>query len=152
MHEQVVMTSKAVLVVEDSAAQCELLSQALAEHGFDSDIHIEQGVAAAFSYLHHQVEHHTVLPRLILVDLKLTNGSGLDIVHYIRHHDRLHLIPVIILTSSDAHADIQTSYRAGPTPMSSSREPIRSSSCSRATSAGFGWIGIGLPECSRKPH
>ena len=113
MHEQGVMTSKAVLVVEDSAAQCELLSQALAEHGFDSDIHIEQGVAAALSYLHHQVEHHTVLPRLILVDLKLTNGNGLDIVHYIRHHDRLHLIPVIILTSSDAHADIQTSYRAG---------------------------------------
>ena len=113
MHEQVVTTSKAVLVVEDSAAQCELLNQALAEHGFDSDIHIEQGVAAAFSYLHHQIEHHTALPRLILVDLKLTNGSGLDIVHYIRHHDRLHLIPVIILTSSDAHADIQTSYRAG---------------------------------------
>lgn len=113
MHEQVVMTSKAVLVVEDSSAQCELLNQALAEHGFDSDIHIEQGVAAAFSYLHHQIEHHTALPRLILVDLKLTNGSGLDIVHYIRHHDRLHLIPVIILTSSDAHADIQTSYRAG---------------------------------------
>lgn len=113
MHEQVVMTSKAVLVVEDSSAQCELLSQALAEHGFDSDIHIEQGVAAALSYLHHQVEHHTVLPRLILVDLKLTNGNGLDIVHYIRHHDPLHLIPVIILTSSDAHADIQTSYRAG---------------------------------------
>ena len=113
MHEQVVMTSKAVLVVEDSSAQCELLNQALAEHGFDSDIHVEQGVAAAFSYLHHQIEHHTALPRLILVDLKLTNGSGLDIVHYIRHHDRLHLIPVIILTSSDAHADIQTSYRAG---------------------------------------
>jgi len=113
VHEQVVMTSKAVLVVEDSSAQCELLNQALAEHGFDSDIHIEQGVAAAFSYLHHQIEHHTALPRLILVDLKLTNGSGLDIVHYIRHHDRLHLIPVIILTSSDAHADIQTSYRAG---------------------------------------
>ena len=113
MHEQVVITSKAVLVVEDSSAQCELLSQALAEHGFDSDIHIEQGVAAALSYLHHQVEHHTVLPRLIFVDLKLTNGSGLDIVHYIRHHDPLHLIPVIILTSSDAHADIQTSYRAG---------------------------------------
>ena len=113
MHEQVVMTSKAVLVVEDSSAQCELLSQALAEHGFDSDIHIEQGVAAALSYLHHQVEHHTVLPRLILVDLKLTNGNGLDIVHYIRHHHPLHLIPVIILTSSDAHADIQTSYTAG---------------------------------------
>jgi len=113
VHEQVVMTSKAVLVVEDSSAQCELLNQALAEHGFDSDIHVEQGVAAAFSYLHHQIEHHTALPRLILVDLKLTNGSGLDIVHYIRHHDRLHLIPVIILTSSDAHADIQTSYRAG---------------------------------------
>jgi DNA-binding response OmpR family regulator len=113
VHEQVVTISKAVLVVEDSAAQCELLNQALAEHGFDSDIHVEQGVAAAFSYLHHQIEHHTALPRLILVDLKLTNGSGLDIVHYIRHHDRLHLIPVIILTSSDAHADIQTSYRAG---------------------------------------
>ncbi len=113
MREQVVTTSKAVLVVEDSAAQCELLTQALAEHGFDAEIHIEQGIAPALSYLDHQLERHTVLPRLILVDLKLTNGNGLDILHYIRHHDRLHLVPVIILTSSDAHIDIQTSYGAG---------------------------------------
>ena len=51
MHEQVVTTSKAVLVVEDSTAQCELLNQALAEHGFDSDIHIEQGVSGGAQLL-----------------------------------------------------------------------------------------------------
>jgi CheY-like chemotaxis protein len=63
--------------------------------------------------LNHQLEDHAALPRLILVDLKLMNGSGIDIVRYIRSHERLHHVPVVILTTSDAQHDIEASYAAG---------------------------------------
>ena len=113
MSGHTVTMSQSILVVEDSLAQCELLSQALAQHGFEDALHIEHGIAPALTYLNHQLEDHAALPRLILVDLKLTNGSGIDIVRYIRSHERLHLVPVVILTTSDAQHDIEASYAAG---------------------------------------
>jgi CheY-like chemotaxis protein len=100
-------------VVEDSLAQCELLSQALGQHGFGAAVHIEHGIAPALTYLNHQLEDHAALPQLIVVDLKLLNGSGIDIIRSIRSHERLHHVPVVILTTSDAQHDIEASYAAG---------------------------------------
>src|SRR5687767_2150509 len=105
--------SQSILVVEDSPAQCELLSQALAQHRCEEALHIEHGISAALTYLNQQLEDHAPLPRLILVDLKLMTGSGLDIVRYIRNHERLQRIPVVVLTTSDAQHDIEASYAAG---------------------------------------
>jgi CheY-like chemotaxis protein len=105
--------SQSILVVEDSSAQCELLSQALAQHRCEEAIHIEHGIAPALTYLNQQLEDHAPLPRLILVDLKLKTGSGLDIVRYIRNHERLQRVPVVVLTTSDAQHDIEASYAAG---------------------------------------
>jgi CheY-like chemotaxis protein len=105
--------SQSILVVEDSPAQCELLSQALAQHRCEEALHIEHGISPALTYLNQQLEDHAPLPRLILVDLKLMTGSGLDIVRYIRNHERLQRIPVVVLTTSDAQHDIEASYAAG---------------------------------------
>ena len=105
--------SPSILVVEDSLAQSELLSQAMSQHGFETAIHIEHGMAPALTYLNDQLKDHRPPPRLIVVDLKLLNGSGLDIVRYIRSHEGLHHVPVVILTTSDAQHDIEASYAAG---------------------------------------
>lgn len=113
MSEHTVTAAKSILVVEDSAAQCELLSQALTQHGCEDALRIEQGLAPALMYLNQQLDDHVALPRLILVDLKLMNGSGIDIVRSIRSHERLHLVPIVILTTSDAQNDIEASYTGG---------------------------------------
>ena len=105
--------SQSILVVEDSLAQCELLSQALAQHGCEEAVHIEHGIVPALAYLNHQLEDHAALPRLIVVDLKLMTGSGIEIVRYLRNHERLQRIPVVVLTTSDAQHDIEASYAAG---------------------------------------
>ena len=108
-----VTASKSILMVEDSPAQCELLSQALTQHGCEAALHIEHGMESAFAYLYGQLEARAELPRLVLVDLKLVNGSGIDIVGHIRRDTRLHLIPVVMLTTSDGLDDIEASYTAG---------------------------------------
>ncbi|MBA2252470.1 MAG: response regulator [Nitrospirales bacterium] len=113
MSGHTVTISKSILVVEDSPAQCELLSQALAQHGFEEALHIEHGIAPALTYLSHQLEDRAPLPRLILVDLKLMSGSGIDIVRDMRRHKRLHLVPVVILTTSDVQHDIDAAYISG---------------------------------------
>ena len=104
--------SQSILLVDDSPAQCELLSQALAQHGFEESLHIEHGIAPALTYLNHQLESDAALPRLIVVDLKLTNGTGIDILRYVRSHERLQRVPVVVLTTSDARHDIEASYAA----------------------------------------
>lgn len=113
MSRHTVTASKSILVVEDSAAQCELLSQALTQHGCEGALRIEHGMEPALTYLNHQLKGYAALPQLMLVDLKLMNDSGLDIVRYIRSHERLHFVPVVILTTSDAQHDIEASYTSG---------------------------------------
>ncbi len=51
--------------------------------------------------------------RLVLLDLKLPKISGLDILRFIRDNERLNLLSVAILTSSDNETDQETCWELG---------------------------------------
>jgi two-component system, response regulator len=53
------------------------------------------------------------LPALVLLDLKLPNVSGLQVLDYIRNNHLTSLLPVIILTSSNEDKDVISSYVLG---------------------------------------
>ena len=53
------------------------------------------------------------LPRLLLVDLKLSQGSGIELLRRVRSDRRLAHLPVIMLTTSDDPRDIRASYSGG---------------------------------------
>ena len=52
-------------------------------------------------------------PRLILLDLKMPKVDGLEVLRRVKSHERLRLIPVVLLTSSKEDKDIFESYHLG---------------------------------------
>jgi CheY-like chemotaxis protein len=51
----------------------------------------------------------------IVLELKLSNVSGIDVLCWIRQQPRLDKLPVLILTASDDHLDLQQASQLGAT-------------------------------------
>lgn len=113
MKARLATASRRILLIDDSPAQCELLKQALAQAGLEEVTQVEPGIESAFLFLEGRSASRHPLPELILLDLKLGNGSGLDFISRLRSHPHLSLLPVVMLTTSDAPDDIRASYAGG---------------------------------------
>lgn len=50
---------------------------------------------------------------LVIVDINLSDGSGIDLVRQIRAHEKLRKIPVIAFSSSVSEQDVSDCYIAG---------------------------------------
>jgi two-component system, response regulator len=55
----------------------------------------------------------TVMPQLILLDLKLPRIDGLEVLRRLRSDERTRLLPVVILTSSREQQDMLDGYGLG---------------------------------------
>jgi two-component system response regulator len=106
-----------ILLVEDNADDEELTLMALKEAGVQNAVHIARDGAEALAYLFGAEDGETSqrqpLPTLILLDLMLPKVNGFEVLEKIRETERTRYIPVVILTSSDADADVARSYRLG---------------------------------------
>ena len=106
-----------ILLVEDNPDDEELTLMALKEAGVQNAVHIARDGAEALAYLFGAEDGETSqrqpLPTLILLDLMLPKVNGFEVLEKIRETERTKYIPVVILTSSDADADVARSYRLG---------------------------------------
>ena len=53
------------------------------------------------------------LPSLVLLDLRLPDGNGCELVRWIRAHAQCHRMVLIILSGSAREGDIDEAYRSG---------------------------------------
>jgi CheY-like chemotaxis protein len=53
------------------------------------------------------------LPSLVLLDLKMPNKGGFEVLRWVRAHPTLHHLPVLVLTGSNQIADINRAYALG---------------------------------------
>jgi two-component system response regulator len=71
----------------------------------------------ALDYLFATGEHASrdasVMPQLILIDLKLPKVDGLEVLRRLRSDERTRLLPVVVLTSSKEPQDMLDSYGSG---------------------------------------
>ncbi|HWQ90162.1 MAG TPA: response regulator [Clostridia bacterium] len=53
------------------------------------------------------------LPHLVLLDLKMPRINGFEVLAWLRKSEKLHRIPVVVLTSSNHEADVKRAYDLG---------------------------------------
>jgi chemotaxis family two-component system response regulator Rcp1 len=100
-----------ILLVEDNAGDGELLLDFLEQSKVRNRIHWVKDGEAAMAFLRHEGEHAgTPLPDLVLLDLNLPKKDGREVLAEIKADPLFASIPVVVLTSSSAEADIAKSY------------------------------------------
>ncbi len=101
-----------VLLVEDSPGDVRLTQEAFREANKSVHLHVAVDGVEAMAFLRQEGAHvHAPRPDLILLDLNLPKMDGREALAHIKKDDSLKMIPTIILTTSDAEADIVKSYQ-----------------------------------------
>jgi chemotaxis family two-component system response regulator Rcp1 len=101
-----------VLLVEDSPGDVRLTQEAFREANQAIHLHVATDGVEAMAFLG-QKGAFTNVPRpdLILLDLNLPKMDGREVLAHIKDDAKLKTIPTVILTTSDAEADIVKSYQ-----------------------------------------
>jgi len=104
------MTGDQVLLVEDNRFD-EILTLRLLRKSEFSDVVIVRDGEQALEYLLGTGEFRgrdpSVLPRFILLDLKMPKVDGIELLRLIREREGLREVPVIVITSSIEERDLK---------------------------------------------
>jgi CheY-like chemotaxis protein len=102
-----------ILLVEDDPAHAEIVCRSL--EGFrlaNSLVHVSDG-QEALDYLYGTgkwADSPTQRPHMILLDLRLPKVDGLEVLRIVKGDPSLNQIPVVVLTTSAAEADMTRAY------------------------------------------
>lgn len=100
-----------ILLVEDNPGDVRLTVEALKGAKVANELHVVGDGEQAIDFLR-QRGRHTEAPRpdIVLLDLNLPRLDGRDVLVDIKSDPELAKIPIIVLTSSTAEADIHRAY------------------------------------------
>jgi CheY-like chemotaxis protein len=100
-----------VLLVEDDPGDVLMTKEAFEHYKIRNQLHVVTDGDQALQFLH-QVGDYAGAPRpgLILLDLNLPRRDGLEVLAELKADPGLRVIPVVILTTSQAEEDILRSY------------------------------------------
>ncbi len=106
-----------ILLVEDNVHDAELTMRALYKDNVAKHIvHLKNG-AIALDFLFGKGEYIgrdvNIKPKVILLDLKMPKVSGLEVLEQISSNQLTQNIPVVVLTSSKEHPDVEKAYLLG---------------------------------------
>lgn len=106
-----------ILIVDDEPDDCLLLRLGLQKAGVLNPVHEVGDGAAAIDYLLgvNQYANRELfpLPNLIISDFRMPRISGLELLEWIKHHEKLKRIPVILLSGSNSEEEIEVAYATG---------------------------------------
>jgi len=111
------MKNKHILLVEDNPDDVKLTLRALKKNNILNKVVVAEDGVEALDYLHGTGRFAgrdlSVMPQLILLDLKMPKLDGLEVLQRIRDDVRTRILPVVVLTTSSEDRDRIESYKLG---------------------------------------
>jgi CheY-like chemotaxis protein len=105
-----------ILLVEDDPQDEELTLAALEAHDLANKVFVVHDGEKALEYLYRRGKFKARAggnPILVLLDLKMPKVNGLEVLKAIKADEDLKTIPVVVLSSSRATADLIACYQHG---------------------------------------
>lgn len=96
-----------VLLVEDDVDLARVISSTLEQHGVE--------LVSAFGANQAKAAVTRRAPDLVILDLTLADGDGFEVVNYLRQHDRLRNVSLVVYSATEVERDDQEKLRLGPT-------------------------------------
>jgi two-component system response regulator len=111
------MQDKVILLVEDNADDELLTLRALKKNNIRNEVVVARDGSEALDYLFgtgiHAGRNLSVMPQIILLDLKLAKVDGFEVLDRVRSSEATKLLPVVILTTSNEDQDRIRGYGLG---------------------------------------
>jgi two-component system, response regulator len=111
------MAENIMLLVEDDPGDEMLTLRALRRNNVGNEVIVVRDGVEALDFLFCTCDYTdrdpNSTPEVIFLDLRLPKVDGLEVLRRMRADERTRLLPVIILTSSNADRDFVTGYAYG---------------------------------------
>jgi len=106
-----------ILLAEDNEDHVTLIRRAFRQSGLLNPVHVVNDGEDAIAYLKgegrysNRAEHP--LPCLLLLDLKMPNKNGFEVLEWVRSQPAFRALRVVVLTTSGDMQDINRAYQLG---------------------------------------
>jgi CheY-like chemotaxis protein len=111
------MDNKVILLVEDNPRDEALTLRALKKSKIVNEVIVTRDGVEALDFCFgtgaHAGRDTTVMPQLVLLDLKLPKMDGLEVLRKLRADERTRRLPIVVFTSSSEEEDMLKSYDLG---------------------------------------
>ena len=100
-----------ILLAEDNDADVRLTQEALLDGQINNEIHRVKDGVEAMEFMRRQGEYEDApRPDIVLLDLNMPRMDGREVMTEMSKDPHLASIPVVVLTTSEAEADLVKSY------------------------------------------
>ena len=110
-------TGRTILLVEDNPDDIELARRAFEKGRIANHMAVASDGQDALDYLfvagRYSDRDPSVMPDVVLLDLKLPKMDGIEVLRQIRANERTRNLPVVILTTSKEQRDVAGCYELG---------------------------------------
>ncbi len=118
IHPEVCMPHRLkILIAEDSPQDAFLLQRAIEKAGVPFNPRFVTDGQEAVDYLtgadDFSNRDNYPVPSLVILDIKMPRLTGLDVLRWLKSQDILRKTPVVILSNSDEHRDVEQAYSLG---------------------------------------
>lgn len=145
--------SGTIMLVEDNPDDEELTLRALKKANILNEVIVAHDGVEALDYLFgrgpHEGRDTSIMPMLVLLDLRMPKVDGLEVLNQLRADERTKRLNVVVLTSSKEEVDIVRSYDLNAN--SYIRKPVDFDQFTEAVkTVGLYWLVLNVPPPTRR--